>query len=548
MNKIIKFSCILSTVLAFTSCKKFVDVNNQVNVNSKSNSAYIMSGALATTYRTQVSSIVNIIPGTWSGNYAHSTSFTGGGAEKQYEYTNADFDAFDGLFHNASDYEWVKNHADADGVSFWKDPADIMQCAVFQQLVDLYGDVPYSEAFNGLNNITPKYDNQQTIYEDLVVRLDSAMARISRTSWPTTADYTNQDIYFQGSKTNWIRYANTLKLRILMRQSFMPGRDAYIQANINDTYSLGYITANVLCTPGYANIQGKLNPFYETQGYTFLGTVTSNYQYRKMNKVIVNWLKFSNANSTSASAYANADTFRLQALVYPAGATPSMSTSAALSTYVGVPLGAGSGYATASSSPIGPIQVQNPFGVRPGLVMLLAEAKFLLAEATQRGWITSPLQTAEQYYKDGVLSHFRTCAGAINSACLPPSNLNYGNTANAGDAYAQRYLARTTPINAVQNVNFALSTDKIKAILLQKWVSLININGLEAWNEYRKASGTPQVGVPSGAAYGTVLSVAAGTNPEPARFLYPQSELDANNANVPKNIDRFTSKIFWDVN
>jgi hypothetical protein len=88
-----------------------------------------------------------------------------------------------------------------------------------------------------------------------------------------------------------------------------------------------------------------------------------------------------------------------------------------------------------------------------------------------------------------------------------------------------------------------LSPDHIKAILLQKWESFVHVNGLEAWSEYRKASGTPQVGVPQ-----PVRTVAATTNPEPSRYLYPQTEEEANGANTPDNINRFTSKIFWDVN
>jgi hypothetical protein len=72
---------------------------------------------------------------------------------------------------------------------------------------------------------------------------------------------------------------------------------------------------------------------------------------------------------------------------------------------------------------------------------------------------------------------------------------------------------------------------------------LEHISGLEAWSEYRKSSGSTSVGVPI-----LVRTLASTTNPEPVRFLYPQAELDVNTNNVPKNISRFTSKIFWDVN
>ena len=554
MNQFIKLSFIAASLLTLGSCKKFVDVNTDPNTLTETKADLVFTGALGNTYRNQVSGSVHIVPATWVGHYGHSTSFTGGGNEKTYEYTNADFNAFDGLFDNLNDYQFVINNADRDGVGFWKDPSNVMQCYVYQQLVDMYGDVPYTEALKGRENINPKYTAQQTIYEDLVVRLDSAMARMNRTTWPTDLAITRQDVYFQGSKTNWIRFANSLKLRILMRQSFMPGRSTYITNNINTTRATGYLTQNVLVSPGYQNIAGKLNPFYANYGYNELNVVQSNHQYRKMGAVLMNWLKTSLMRPTppgvgAVAATAAADTFRLQGLAWPIG-TSVIAPSTNLSNYVGIPLGAGSGFATASSSAIGPFMIMQGQGTRPGLLMLLAEVNFLQAEAAERYGIVFAGGTSQQLYEAGILSHFRTIAGALTNSA---ANM-LGNASNAGDAYAVRYYTRTPVgtnfITGVvptgytgENIVWALSPDKIKAILLQKWISLVHINGLEAWSEYRKASGTSSVGVPQ-----PVKTIASTTNPEPSRYLYPQTEEEANGANTPNGIDRFTSKIFWDVN
>src|SRR6187401_2966395 len=173
MNKIIKLSFIASSLVAFTGCKKYVDVNDNPNTAITTTASYVFAGALGSTYRNQVSGNVHITPGTWTGFYGHSTSFTGGGNEKTYEYTTADFNAFDGLFDNLSDYQYVRDHADKDGVAFLKEPSNIMQCYVYQELVDLYGDVPYGDAFKGIDNILPAYAKQKDIYEDLVRRLDA---------------------------------------------------------------------------------------------------------------------------------------------------------------------------------------------------------------------------------------------------------------------------------------------------------------------------------------------------------------------------------------
>jgi hypothetical protein len=533
MKQILKLSFAATVLILAGGCKKFIDVNSNPNSAVNTNSKYVLTGALNNTYRNQVGANLMMVPGAWTGMHGHSTSFTGGADVKTYEYTSSSFNVFDPLFDNIADYQYIINNAAKDGVAFMKDLADIMQCYVYQELVDVYGNVPYTEVGKGVANIQPAYTDQKTIYESLVTRLDAAQTAIKAATWPVDATITSQDIFFQGNKDKWIRFANTLKLRILMRQSFMTGRDTYITTAIATTKDNGYIQENVLCQPNYQQASGKLNPYYANYGFNELNTIASNHQYYKMGAVMINWLKTGNTTNAlpqstgSPTPTANADTFRLQALSWPSGTTVT-TDNANLSTYVGIPLGAGGGFATGSSSPIGKFQIQQGQGTRAAMVMLQAEALLLQAEAAQRYGTTFPgYTTAKALYEAGVTAHFRACAAPSTAA---------GST--AGDPFAARYLAR-----AVNNQGWDASTDKIRAILIQKWISLQNVNGLEAWSEYRKSSGSASVGVPS-----LVKTLASTTNPEPVRFLYPQSELDVNKDNVPTGISRFTSKIFWDVN
>lgn len=509
-------------------CRKFLDVNTTENNLTTTKADWTMSGALGTSMRIQYGGS-HIVPGTWSGFYAHSSSFTGAGNEKTYDFTNSDFNFFDEAYDNLNDYQYVINNADKDGVTFWKDPANIMQCYIFQRLVDMYGNVPYTEALKGLNTLAPKYDNQQTIYEDLIKRLDAAIASIKATTWPTIADFTKQDIFFQGNKTNWIKLANTLKLRILLRQSFMAGRDAYITTNILTTATDGYLTTNVLCSPGYQNIAGKLNPYYNTYGYNEVNNVVSNHQFRKMNRVIINWLKTGSL-----------DTFRLQSLAWPAGATviaplpTTPPTPNTLTSYVGVPL-AGNG-STAATSGMGYFQINRGTSTRPAIFMTAAESYLLQAEASFRyPTVAAVLGAAQTLYETGIQTHFRLCAD--------PTQVTPAANALADAAYS-RYIARP-----IDNVNWAVSTNKLRAILIQKWVALCHVNGLEAWSEYRKSSiqacsaATVPFGVPA-----TVFTTAGTSHCEPVRLYYPLNETNTNGNNVPAGIDVYTSKIFWDVN
>jgi hypothetical protein len=504
-------------LISATGCKKFIDINDNPNAPTIPRSDWMFTGALGNTYRLQVGT-THIVPGTWVGFYAHSTSFTGGGNEKIYSFSNADFNVFSGWFDNLAEYQYVLDNADEQGYTFLKQPATVMQCMIFQSLVDLYGDIPYTEAFKGVEDITPAYTDQKAIYEDLVKKLDAAIAAMKNETWPTAPANITQDILFRLNKDNWIRFANTIKLRILMRQSFMTGRDAYISTNINSTVADGYVTQNVLCTPGYQLQSGKLNPYYANYGFNEVGTVNSNHRFRKMNEVIIEWLKGTN------------DLFRLQNLAWPAGATIT-TPSNNFGDYIGVPLGVITGYANAGASAMGPIQVRMGQGVRPGILMTQAEALFLQAEAAQRYGIAA-LGVPQTLYENAIRVHFRLCAD--------PTTVTGSTTSD--NAYSQYMLDNA----ATANVSWAASGDKIKAILIQKWVSLCNINGLEAWSEYRKSSGTPSVGVPASVRSRT----AAPSVSEPVRFYYPLVETNTNSDNVPKLPDGYalTTRLFWDAN
>lgn len=88
--------------------------------------------------------------------------------------------------------------------------ADIMQVYTYTVLVNTFGNVPYSEALDP-NNLFPKYDDAKTIYDDLFKRLDEDIAALN----PASAGFkTTDDIIYGGSVLSWIRFANSLKMRM----------------------------------------------------------------------------------------------------------------------------------------------------------------------------------------------------------------------------------------------------------------------------------------------------------------------------------------------
>lgn len=87
----------------------------------------------------------------------------------------------------------------------------IIRCYVLMTYVDMYGKIPYSESLLGVGNITPKYDDDEEVYEGILNELDEAIATLSTTGGNVQGI---QDLYYGGSAPKWITLANTLKLKM----------------------------------------------------------------------------------------------------------------------------------------------------------------------------------------------------------------------------------------------------------------------------------------------------------------------------------------------
>ncbi len=89
---------------------------------------------------------------------------------------------------------------------------DLMEVYVYSILVNTFGDVPYSES-NDFNNLFPAYDDAKTIYDDLFTRIDNNIAALSTEG---NGFSSKADLIYQGDVSHWIKFANTLKMRLAM--------------------------------------------------------------------------------------------------------------------------------------------------------------------------------------------------------------------------------------------------------------------------------------------------------------------------------------------
>src|SRR6187397_805105 len=497
-NFLIVPACLL---FALFSCQKdWLDVNTNPNALPSSTPDYTFAAAA-----NRIASNLgpNELGEYWSGHWTQSSTYILTPSIFKYEFTNINFDYWSGYYDILEDLDYATKGATGT-LSYFGGTSRVLKAYVTQMLVDMYGNIPYTDALKGGGSLAPKFDDQKAIYEDLIKVVDTAITILEANPLPPNA--AGSDIVFGSggaatAATKWIQFANSLKLRILIRQSRMTGRDAYITAEINKAAATteGFLPNGLAVTanPGYGASAGKLNPFSENWGYNASGGAQALARYPRPTEYLFTTLKAAN------------DTFRMKRLAYPnggEGAMPEITPN-----YLGVPFGVSSGYLSQNTSYIGPSQIKKGDYARPMLLMTNAESQFLLAEAKQRyAGVTLP-STAQAYYEQGVKEAFRITATA----------------------------ASTLLTSGIDLSDWTASPDKLKAIWMQKWLALTNYSGLESWSEYRK-NNFPV----------TPASASTATNaPRPVRLFYPSGEVASNGENVKAQgtIDVFATRLFWDV-
>ena len=118
------------------------------------------------------------------------------------------------LYNAMSDEDKAKN-------AVYMRCCDIIQCYAFQRATDLYDDMPYSEAGGAYQEqFYPKYDTQEFIYDDIMARLKTAAADLSNFEFDTEGSkikFAANDLLCDGDLDRWVRFANSIRLRMAMR-------------------------------------------------------------------------------------------------------------------------------------------------------------------------------------------------------------------------------------------------------------------------------------------------------------------------------------------
>ena len=494
MKKTIIF--LFALALLNVSCDEFLDVNDNPNdpaISTPSLTLPVAQQSFVALNARTMTTLGNYLtvnwstPSNWSANAIYS----------RYNFTSSDFTtifetSYVSIFKNLT---YIENYEDPSGAidySYYKAISKVIKGFQYQLLVDLYGDIPYSEANLRGANTTPAYDDAETVYKAVIDDLALAVDLIQNA--PDNAeDPGSQDIIFSGNMDHWIEFANTIKLRMLVRLS-NTGQDSYITSQIAtiDANGGGYITSDVVANPGYTNSENKQNPFWDLYRNPVTGVQTSAGDFTVASEYAITFLETTTNDP------------RLERLYAPA------ANSGAFKGTIQNTVLPGTGFTSDDVSKVGPGLLVG--ATEDQVIMSLSEALFIQAEATT---------TARGYLPGGDVA-----ARDLYEAAIEASFDYLGVDSDASDYYNQPIL----------NVSWDNSPNKIEAIITQKWVALNGTSSIESWIDLTRTG------------YPTGLPIPAESDGQrPVRLLYPSSEIARNSDNVPAQTsdDVFTNFPFW---
>lgn len=492
-----KYSKILIPVLVLlvaAGCtKNFSDVNTNNNNPTTVTPDLLLSGIIKSTMDRQVSEAWGI------GNIVVQH-------HAKIQFVNEDrygWNEQNGIWSNVyGNYRNLQNIFTAVGdnqSSPYYGVALVMKSWMFSLVTDAYGDVPYSQAGKAKTEglYQPAYDKQEDIYAGILADLKKANEVLATANGTFTGD-----LLYGGGQTailKWRKLANSLRLRYLLRLSKKKNVNAEMQAILNDPANNPIFTGNA------DNAELKYLSAAPNQ-WPLYGARVGSFDEFRVSKTLTD--RLTALNDTRINVF---------------GRPTQKSVAAGTPVIQGVPNGLNDVDALAYNGGVQGVSrvgytfaclvcndngqaAPDPAAAR-ALLMTYAELQFILAEARQKGMITTG--SAETYYSNGITANFSYWQSVVPAVY----NLNIAMPAN--------YLTQTA-------VAFTgTDAEKLEKIALQKWIALY-FNGLEAWFDWRR-TGMPAI-VPGPG--------NLNNNKVPVRYIYPLSEQSLNTANRAAAVQR----------
>ncbi len=258
----IKIVTALTVLLASSSCKKnFLDVNVDPNNPTKAAIDLVLPTALGyAAYN--LGNPYQILAGFWGQYWTQGPTGSQFQAFDQYSINSSTFDRqwINMYAGPLSDLKYLVDEGTRNGSKNYVAIGKIMQAYIFQVMTDLHGDIPFTDALKaGEGIIAPAYNSQQEVYDGLITLVNDGIALIDEA---TTNHPGTDDFFYHGDMHQWKKFANTLKLKIYLRQAYV--RSSVAQAGIAAMYAANaeFIDQGDAAVVPFSNVTFNQHPLY----------------------------------------------------------------------------------------------------------------------------------------------------------------------------------------------------------------------------------------------------------------------------------------------
>lgn len=471
--------------LFISSCKDYLDVNVDPNQSTTSRIDLQLSSAQL---QTSIGIGQRIYPNLaiWAQYWTGGPGVSLGDPDQHKLSSSEGNEVFRTLYRSSVNLNFITKYSSEN---FYIAIAKIMKAYNFQVCADLFGDIPYTQALSGDipdgSILHPKYDSaKDVVYPGIEADLLDAIRLIDGGGSFTHPGA--DDLIYGGDLDKWKKFANTLLLKIYLRQGASGQAKAAALYTSDDQFIISNDDNAMMSYPGGSSAS---NPFWDAAKSTALGN------FYVATTTVLDYLGAT--QDPRVDAFFDKNGAGIHFGLYP-GDIQNASPTASFSR----PAGA---LAPAGGLIFGP--------TIPVFLMTAWEGNLLLAEAGARGWIGSNVQAT---YEAGVKANFEY--------------LGVGAPADS------IYLAGTGALDA---------GNQIKSIALQKWTCMNGLQPLESWIETRRfdSAATPIFSSPGGL-FKSPTKNALGVGIFPSILPYPENE-ESLNQNFPGQ-HPLTAKVFWD--
>lgn len=565
MNRI-KIFLLATLLIVAAGCEDFLDINRDPNNPSEPDMQLLLPGIQKT-----IGNIFSLDFG--SVGYAMAV-FTHQLSTRQPEYDGYgiagssfavtywnDFyaGALRGNFNAGAmqNIELLISEAEESGNTHYEGIGKTLKAYVYSTMVDIWGDIPYSEA-NIKGNNHPVFDDDEAIYADLLVLLDSAYNDL-KTEPTDLRSVGGDDIIYKGDITKWIKANRTIKLKLYtqVRKHAMFNQTAVNELIANQAELISSWTESfIIPTDSTSNPDNRNRGFVSEYGGGQISNYISPWFYEIMtgeNPTIFHGLRdpripyyFVNQKINGAPSqasglvdYRNGDFISIYF-----GSTGPNRDHAGRGTFTMMGIyPVGGKYDNGTAAPGAGLTSAHGTGAAPVRLLTYADRLYLEAELIITGKATGDV---EEKFSTALVESFNQVdevVALVQSPAPVPSIVE--------DTIAEAHIAEVRKL-------FTAASDerKLEIIMTQKWISSWGGAHHDQYTDYRR-TGYPVIfdpARPDHAPGGFVSGGPDGSGPVPVQrtrdyplsWPYDTDELTLNN-NAPDQKNITTSRVFWDV-